>query len=411
MKDNNPSGMPRRASIIAQIKEGGTKSRAIKFVLLIGIVSFFADFTYEGSRSITGPFLATLGASGAIVGIVAGLGELLGYGLRVISGRLSDKTGEFWPITLFGYAIQMIAVPLLALSGSWIVAALLIMIERIGKATRNPPRDVMLSHAGKEMGYGTVFGIHEALDQSGALFGPLIVALVLLFRHNFRMGFAVLLIPALITYGMLLLAHWSYPRPEEMESTPPNLETHGLPKVFWVYLAGAALVAAGFADFSLIAFHFHKTHTVPNNLIPIFYSVAMAASGVGSYVLGRLYDHIGISILIPLTLITTLFAPLAFLGGIWVAVIGCALWGIGMGVHESIIPAIVASMVPIQRRASAYGLFTAGYGISWFIGSIIIGILYDISIPALIIFSVVIEFTAIPLFIWVKLHHTDIQSA
>ncbi len=151
------------------------KSRALKFVVLIGVVSFFADFTYEGARSITGPYLAILGASATLVGFIAGFGELLGYGLRLVSGRLSERTGEFWPITLFGYVVQMSAVPLLALAPNWQIAGLLIMVERIGKAIRNPPRDVMLSHAAKQIGYGWGFGLHEALDQFGALFGPLVV--------------------------------------------------------------------------------------------------------------------------------------------------------------------------------------------------------------------------------------------
>ena len=174
------------------------KKKALRFVLLIGVVSLFADFTYEGSRSITGQFLAMLGTSATVVAVVAGLGELLGYGLRLVSGKFSEHTQKFWPITLFGYVIQMLSVPVLALAGSWKIAALLILVERIGKATRNPPRDVMLSHAAKEIGYGWGFGVHEALDQMGALFGPLLVALVVARRGNYRDAFGVLLVPALI---------------------------------------------------------------------------------------------------------------------------------------------------------------------------------------------------------------------
>src|SRR6266516_2223879 len=194
------------------MKQSSLKARALQFVLLIGVMSFFADFTYEGSRSILGPYLAVLGASAAVVGIVSGFGELLGYSLRLVSGRLSDRTGQYWPITIFGYIIQMLAVPLLALAGSWPVAALLIILERIGKATRNPPRDVMLSHAGKQMGgYGWAFGVHEALDQSGALFGPLAVAGVLALRGQYQIAFALLLIPALVTLTILLVARLTYP--------------------------------------------------------------------------------------------------------------------------------------------------------------------------------------------------------
>ena len=377
------------------------KKAALKFVVLIGVVSFFADFTYEGARSVTGPFMATLG-NGTIVGIVAGLGELLGYGLRLVSGRLSEKTQKFWPITLFGYLIQMAAVPLLAFAGSWQMAALLIIVERIGKAIRNPPRDVMLSHAAKEMGYGWGFGVHEALDQFGALFGPLVVAAVLAQRGNYRIAFAILIMPAMITYCMLIVARLLYPKPEDLEAEVPNVHTQGLPRIFWIYLAGAALVAAGFADFQLIAYHFEKADAVNDLWIPITYSIAMAVSGTGSLLFGRMFDRVGIGILIPLTAISVVFAPLVFLGGFWPVIVGSAIWGLGMGVHESIMPAAVATMVPPQRRPSAYGLFTAGYGVAWFLGSAIMGILYDISITAVVVFCVALQLAALPIFLKVK---------
>lgn len=181
------------------IRRTDPRKAALQFVLMIGVVSCFADFTYEGSRSIAGPLLAVLGAGATVVGVVAGLGELLGYGLRLVSGPLSERTGKFWPVTLFGYSIQMFSVPALALVSSWPQAALLILTERIGKAIRNPPRDVMLSHAANQIGYGWGFGVHEALDQTGALVGPLLVALVLSFHRQYRQAFAVLLIPVLLT--------------------------------------------------------------------------------------------------------------------------------------------------------------------------------------------------------------------
>ena len=375
------------------------KNTALRFVLMIGVVSFFADFTYEGSRSITGPYLAILGASATVVGFVSGIGELLGYGLRLVSGRLSERTGKFWPITLVGYTIQMLAVPLLAFAGSWQLASVLIIIERIGKATRNPPRDVMLSHAAKEMGYGWGFGVHEALDQFGALFGPLLVAAVMSSKGEYRLAFATLFVPALLTLVLIVTARFVYPHPEGLEVSAPDVVTKGLPRIFWIYLAGAALVAAGFVDFSIMAFHFQKTSVVSRSWIPVFYSVAMGVSGIGSLLFGRLFDRIGIRVLLPLTAITTLSAPLAFLGGFKLALLGAALWGLGMGVHESIIPAAVATMVPAGRRPSAYGLFTAAYGLFWFLGSALIGFLYDISIAAVIVFSVVAELAAIPFFL------------
>jgi predicted MFS family arabinose efflux permease len=376
-----------------------SRSTALRFVILIGVMSFFADFVYEGSRSILGPYLALLGASGAAVGIVTGLGELAGYGLRIVSGRAADRSRQFWPITILGYVVQMIAVPALALAGSWPVAAALLVLERVGKATRNPPRDAMLSHAGKQMGgYGWAFGLHEALDQAGAMVGPLVMATILARRGNYHLAFAVLAAPALVTLSLLAVARILYPRPEQMETHRPNLQSTGLPRVFWIYLAGAALVGAGFADFPLIAFHFEKAGVVSGSLIPVFYSVAMGVSGAGSLVFGRLFDRIGIGILIPLTVVSATFAPMVFLGGFWTALAGAAIWGLGMGVHESIVPAAVAPMVSSNRRASAYGLFNAGYGVFWFLGSALIGILYDISIHATIGMCVGLELAAIPFF-------------
>lgn len=387
-----------------------SKATALKFVLLVGVLSFFADFTYEGSRAILGPYLALLQANATIIGIVTGLGELLGYGLRLVSGRMADITRKFWPITIFGYVVQMLSVPLLALAGSWHVAAVLIVLERVGKAIRNPPRDVMLSHAAEQIGYGWAFGMHEALDQFGALFGPLAVAGVLTIRGDYRVAFAALLLPALINLSLVMLARWLYPHPEDMEVEAPDVRTAGLPRVFWLYLSGAALVAAGFADFPLIAYHFTLASTVAPTWIPVFYAVAMGVSGTGSLILGRLYDRSGFSVLIVLTVVTALFAPLVFLGGFWAAVFGAALWGLGMGVHESIIPAVVGPMVRSQRRASAYGVFTAGYGVAWFLGSAVIGILYDLSIPAVIAFCVVLELAAVPIFVLVGREHRRLKA-
>ena len=378
-------------------------SPALKFVLLVGVMSFFADFTYEGSRSIIGPYLGMLGAGALAIAVITGAGEFLGYGLRLVSGRSADRTGRYWPITIGGYVLQMAVVPLLALAGSWQVAAVLIIAERVGKATRNPPRDAMLSHAARDMGYGWGFGVHEALDQFGAMFGPLLVALVLaVSNHDYKLAFAALAVPATITLALVVTARVFYPRPQDLSAGPAEVTTAGLPRVFWIYLAGAALVAAGFADFPLIAYHFQQSQTVSAPVVPVFYAVAMAVSGIGSLVFGRLYDRTGIGVLIPLTVVTAVYAPLAFLGGFWAALAGVALWGVGMGVHESIIPAAVAPMVSPDRRASAYGLFTGAYGLAWMAGSIVIGALFYVSLTAVAVFAVAAELAAIPLILIVR---------
>lgn len=383
-------------------RAAGAKRSTTIFIVLLGVVSLFADMTHEGARSVYGPFLALLGANATIVGIVAGFGELVGYALRLVSGYITDKTAKYWTITIIGYIINMLAVPLLALAGRWEVAAVFIIAERAGKAIRNPVRDAMLSHATHEIGRGWGFGLHEAMDTTGAMLGPLIVAAVLYFKGTYQTGFAFLLIPALLTIGVLIFARFLYPHPRDLEATKPEVETKGLPRVYWIYLAAMALIAAGYADFPVIAYHFQKTSSVPGNWVPIFYSVAMGAAAIAALIFGRLFDRKGIPVVIVAVLLSSVFAPLVFLGGFYSSLAGMALWGVGMGAHESVMRAAVAGMAPRDKRASAYGIFNTGYGVFWFLGSALIGILYDFSIPLLIVFSVAAQLASVPLLLMVK---------
>jgi MFS-type transporter involved in bile tolerance (Atg22 family) len=172
-------------------------AQALKFVILLGVVSLFADMTYEGARSAVGPFLGMLGASALVVGLVSGGGELVGYTLRLWSGRLADRTRQYWVITFVGYAVNLLAVPLLAFAGNWQMAALLVVLERAGKALRTPARDAMLSYATKSTGRGWGFGLHEALDQIGATVGPLVLTVVIAQSGDYRRGFLTLIIPAI----------------------------------------------------------------------------------------------------------------------------------------------------------------------------------------------------------------------
>jgi MFS family permease len=378
------------------------KASAVKFVVLIGVVSLFADMTYEGARSITGPYLAVLGASGTVVGIVAGFGELVGYGLRLVSGYISDRTGRYWAVTLTGYVVNMLAVPLLALAGNWQMAAVLMIAERAGKAVRNPPRDAMLSHATQTMGRGWVFGLHEALDQVGAVIGPLIVTVVLYMNGSYRTGFAVLLVPALLALSVLVAARLLYPQPRDLETILPAIETKGYPRRFSLFITAASLIGAGYVDFPLIAYHFEKASVLSDDMIPIFYAVAMGVDALAALVLGSLFDRKGLPVLIYSTVVASFFAPLVFAMGSYLALAGMALWGLGMGAQESIMRAVIAEMIPANRRASAYGIFNAVFGLFWFLGSLLMGVLYDYSMPAVILTSVVLQLASIPVLLGMR---------
>lgn len=379
--------------------EQNNHKRAVNFVILLGVVSLFADITSHGAKSIIGVYLANLGANAAIVGFVAGFGECVAYGLRFFSGYFVDKTGKYWMMTLFGYACNLIAVPLLALSNSWPSAAILVIAERTGKAVRTPARDAMLSYAGYEMGRGWVFGLHQALDQFGAMLGPIVVTFLIYIGGGYQRGFAMLIFPAAIAFALLLVSTKLYPKPQDLEVSRVIVGKNGIPRSFYLYLVASSLVAAGYTDFPLAAYHFAKTSSLKPILIPLFYAISMGASSLASLILGRFYDRKGRYILLITIVMSSFFSPLIFLGGVVSAFFGMILWGCGMGAQLSLMKAIIGDMVAKERRGYAYGLFNAVYGVLWFAGSAIMGLLYDISISWMVIFSIGVQFLSFPIFI------------
>lgn len=380
------------------IKSFFTTKPALIFVILLGVISMFADITYEGARSISGPYLAILGASAITVGFVAGFGELLGYGLRLISGFIVDKTARYWLITFCGYLLNLLSVPLLAFINNWKLAAVLLILERVGKAIRTPARDAMLSYASHQIGRGWGFGLHEFMDKFGAMTGPLLVAGILFFENNYRLCFAILLIPALFALITLFFAWRAFPKPQHLEMQSSDIHMAGIPNVFWVYLIGAALIAAGYVDFPLIAYHF-KQINLPAVLIPSIYAMAMGVDAISALIAGHIYDNQNKLYLIIAIAITAFATPLVFLGNIYIILVGMMFWGIGLELQSSFMKALIADMVSVKVRGSAYGIFNTGFGVAWFLGSLVLGILYNISLKELIIFSLITQLMAIPFFI------------
>lgn len=364
----------------------------LRFIVMFGVVSMFADMAYEGARSITGPFLASLGASGFVVGAVCGLAEMLGYAVRLVSGHAADRLGRYWPFVFGGYIGQLLAVPLLALAGGWPSAGMLIVTERLGKGVRNPVRGAMLANASEHIGQGWGFGIHEAMDKGGALIGPLFIASILaVWPNNYRLAFAWLSIPVAAALLTLLFIRLTFPFAGRITAKQQKQERSKYPSAFWWYSVGAGLLAFGFADFPLIAYHFAKARVVMGSWIPAFYAFALGSGGVCSLFIGRLFDRTGPIVLVPVMLISALFAPLVFLGSFDLALLGALLWGIGLGVHDSVMSAVIARIFPQERRSSAYGVFMAIFGAAWFVGSAVQGALYDVSIPALVLVTIIAQ--------------------
>lgn len=379
-----------------------------RFIMTFGVVSLLMDFVYEGARSITGPLLASLGASGVLVGVVTGAGEAAALGLRLVSGPLADRTHRFWALTIAGYALTAITVPLLGLTAALWVACALVIAERVGKAIRSPAKDTLLSHATHSTGRGRGFAVHEALDQIGAFIGPLVVAGVLaLTSTDYAPALGVLAVPGVAALVLLAYMRARVPDPVAYESATVVAATHSggqeipssfrLPRAFWIYGGFTAATMVGFATFGVLSFHMVEQHLMPTAAVPVVYAAAMAADAVAALATGWLYDRVGARALVSLPLLSVLVPILAFTNSAWLAVLGALVWGAGVGVQESTLRATVADLVPTGRRATAYGIFAGVMGAATLGGGALTGALYDYSIPALVATVAAIQAVAIVL--------------
>lgn len=394
-------------------------SRAMTFIILFGIVSLFSDMTHEGASSIRGAYLALLGASAGTIGFISGLGELIGYSMRYVFGKITDRTKKYWPMVIFGYILDILAVPALALVGEkgWIAAALLLVIQRMGKAIKKPAKDTIMSFAASQEGVGKSFGIQEMLDQIGAFLGPVFLYLVMLFKTDgttfeiYRTAFAFLAIPGFITILLLFLTKREFPNPEAFEPEAKKEEAFVMKKSFVYYIVGISFFAFGFMDYALVIMHISKNFTglggsygsfrlISEETLPLLYAGAMLVDAVAALIFGHIYDKKGVRALVISTIISAPFSLFIFGFKSEAAILfGLVLWGIGMGAQESILKAAVTSMVPKKNRATGYGIFECSFGIFWFLGSWVLGVIYSKSLPLMIGLSIFAQVLAIPFYL------------
>jgi len=394
-----------------------TKAKAFRLIILFGIVSLFGDIIYEGARSINGQYLQTLGASATVVGLVAGLGEFLGYGLRLFSGYFSDKTKAYWVFTILGYSL-LASVPLMALTGVWQIAALLIFTERIGKAIRNPARDTLMSHAAKTVGTGWGFAVHEFLDQIGALLGPLLFAFLFFSLgtgpkglEEYQHGYSVLWIPFIFLIIVLFTTYFISKNSQKLDTIEKEKDTGRLSTTFWYFVGFTFLTTIGFINFVILGYHFKAINILSDAQIPLFYAVAMIVDALFALLIGKLYDILktkrkneesGFQLLIIIPLLTLTIPILIFLPNIYLIFAGVTMWGAVMGAHETIMRAAIADITPTSKRGTGYGIFTATYGFAALFGGIAAGILYERALSLLIVFVVITQVCAILLFFYKK---------
>ena len=350
------------------------------FILLFGIVSMFSDMTKESAESIRGAFLSLMGASAATIGLVSGLGELAGYSLRIVSGRLADRTRKYWPIVMAGYCLELITIPALALVGEngWIAACVLRVIQKAGKAIKKPAKDTVVSFAASQEGAGKAFGLQELLDQFGAVLGPLLLYVIMLFKtegstfERYSFCFLALAVPAIITLALLIVTRCNFPNPELFEPDAKEYVPLKADKRFVLYIIGICLFAFGFLDYSLVAMHVSRTASdiISAEVLPLLYSAAMLVDAVAALLFGYLYDRWGMKVLVVSAIVSAPFSFLVFLGKSSLTLIaGVVMWGIGMGAQESILKAAVTDMTPKSSRATGFGIFSLACGVAWFVGS------------------------------------------
>ena len=365
---------------------------------MMGVVNLFGDMTYEGGGSINGQFLGSLGASAAAISIVAGLGEFLGYSLRSVSGYIADKSGRYWLVTIVGFAINLFAVPAMALAGNWQVAAGFILLERVGRAIRKPTVEAMLSYSTGKLGKGWVYGLNTALDETGATLGPLIVALVLYLNGSYRTAYALLLISVALAFISLVAARINFPVPSRLEKAPVTA-SRTFTASYWIYMIAGACFAAGLMSFELISYHLGNTKIVIGYWIPVLLAFSTGSGVIASLVMGRLYDRIGLPVILVAVSLSALFAPLVFQNSLWLVLLAMPLWGIGYATQDTLLKAVVAGSMPEGRRNLAFGLFYTGYGTGWLIGSIASGLLYEHSRTGLIVFAAAMQLASLPIFV------------
>ncbi len=378
----------------------------------MGIVSLFADMTHEGARSIYGAYLPLLGASATALGFATGFGEFIGYALRLATGIIADRTKHYWRMTILGYGVNMVAIPLLALvpENGWFWACLLIILERTGKAVRQPAKNTLLSFAATRVGVGKAFAVQEFLDQIGAFLGPVFLFGILWFKSDaglraaYTLCFAALGIPALFTMVWLFMARRRFPDPGHFEEADARQNNGSSRGGFLLYLFGIMFFALGFVDFPLITLHVSRQNIIQGDALPLLYALAMLVDAFAALFFGWLYDRLHFKALLLSSLMAAFFPVFVFCSAsLWSTLVGVALWGIGMGAQESILKAAVVTLTSKEKRSTNFGIFESCFGLSWFLGSWLMGWLYDLEPTCLAAFSITAQLCALPLYLGVTM--------
>ena len=420
----------------------GTAARGValspwRMVIGLGFVSLAADMVADGGKSILGPLLGSLGASGLVIGVVMGAAEAVSLVLRVVAGPLADRSGKHWNWTVVGYGLTVVCVPLLAVAPAMGAAGLavaisLVLLERVGKAVRSPSKTALLAHAAGAVGRGRGFGVHKTLDLIGAMTGPLLVAAVITATGAMPPALLALVIPGVVTMALLAWLRRRVPDPSVYDGAPAAdaprpvaLSTVAptprgwraavvgadLPREFFLFAVASALVTAGLVSYGLSSYHLVRAGLVPLAAAPVVFAGAMGVAAVAALGTGTVYDRRGPAVLVTLPLLVAAVPPLVLTGGLGWALVGMAGWGAAVGTLDATVKALVADLVPPPRRASAYGVFAAVQGVAALAGGVVIGALYEVSILWLSAFVAACQLGALALLLVVLSRRRRVPTA
>lgn len=389
--------------------------KAYGILLLFGFISLMGDISYESARSINGPYLNLLKADAVVIGWIMGLGEFLSYAIRIVSGYVSDKSKAYWFFTILGYS-TILAIPLLSLSNTWQIAAILIFIERLGKGLRSPAKDTIISYAAKRVGTGYGFGISELLDQLGAFIGPFLLTIFFYYQRKeiglpeYQEAYRLLWIPYLLLMLVLIFTYFKFQQPETLEKKG-SLELINFQRIFWLYGLFIFLTTMGLINFGILGYHLKVTGIATDYQIPFFYALAMLVDAIIGIVVGKYYDHIksqykkenaSVILLLIIPILTIISICFLFIVNIFLAFLGILIWGAIVGLHETLMKAVVTDLSSTKNRGTLFGMFHIVYGIAIFLGSTIVGYLYELSLLWLVIVLVGIEILSIFVFLLFK---------
>jgi MFS family permease len=352
-------------------------------VWALGFVSMFMDISSEMIHALLPVYLVTmLGTSALTVGFIEGIAEATGQITKIFFGALSDWLGRRKVLAALGYGLAACTKPIFPLASvvEWLVAAR--FIDRFGKGIRGAPRDALVADLSPPHLRGASFGLRQSLDTVGASLGPLIaIALMGLTANHFTAVFWVAVVPAFLSFGLILVAVREPERRKDTRFVRKPLSFGELGRLgstcWWVIAVGGTFTLARFSEAFLVLRAL--SIGLPVMLVPAVLVVMNIAYAVSAYPVGVISDRMERIPVLILGLVLLLLADsvLALASGIGGLTAGVLLWGLHMGFTQGLLAALIAETAPPELRGTAFGMLNLVSGLAQLCASVVAGAFWD----------------------------------